>query len=104
LTYVVWLFTVAAVIKTFRNKALAELWMRGTTARIDRRFHRRILIRLDVLDQAARAEDLNLPGFDFHALRGFQPIRFTVHINGPWCVTFEFIDGDAFRVDFEQYH
>jgi plasmid maintenance system killer protein len=30
--------------------------------------------------------------------------RYTVHVNGPWCITFEFDDGDALRVDFEQYH
>ena len=41
--------------------------------------------------------------FDFHALRG-KPPRYTVHVNGPWCVTFEFEDGDAYRVDLEQYH
>jgi proteic killer suppression protein len=27
-----------------------------------------------------------------------------VHINGPWCITFEFEEGDALRVDLEQYH
>ena len=45
-----------------------------------------------------------LPGFDFHALRGFNPTRYSVHVNGLWCITFEFEDGDAFRVGFEQYH
>jgi proteic killer suppression protein len=25
-------------------------------------------------------------------------------VNGPWCITFEFEDGDACRIDFEQYH
>ena len=49
-------------------------------------------------------EDMNFPGFDFHALRGDKPTRYTVHVNGPWCITFEFADGDALRVDFEQYH
>jgi proteic killer suppression protein len=44
------------------------------------------------------------PGFDFHALRGFDPTRYTVHVNGPWRITFSFADGDAFDVDFEQYH
>ena len=47
---------------------------------------------------------MNLPGFDFHALRGFRPARYSVHVNGPWCITFEFEEGEAFRVDFEQYH
>jgi toxin HigB-1 len=47
---------------------------------------------------------MNLPGFDFHALKDFAPTRYTVHVNGPWCVAFEFDSGGALRVDFEQYH
>lgn len=49
-------------------------------------------------------QDMNLPGFDFHALRGHKPARYSVHVNGTWCITFEFRAGDALRVDFEQYH
>lgn len=33
-----------------------------------------------------------------------MPIRYPVHVNGPWCITFAFADGDALRIDFEQYH
>jgi proteic killer suppression protein len=66
--------------------------------------HRRILARLDRLDVASRPEEMNVPGFDFHALRGFDPTRYPVHVNGPWCITFEFDSADAVRVDFEQYH
>jgi toxin HigB-1 len=66
--------------------------------------HLRALRRLDALDQASRPEDLNIPGFDFHALKGFNPTRYTVHVNGPWCITFSFDQGDATDVDFEQYH
>lgn len=47
---------------------------------------------------------MDLPGFDFHPLKGFNPTRYTVHVNGPWCITFEFDANDAARVDFEQYH
>jgi len=25
-----------------------------------------------------------------------------MHINGPWCITFEWEDGEALRVDLEQ--
>jgi proteic killer suppression protein len=39
-----------------------------------------------------------------HSLHGFNPTRYSVHVNGPWCITFEFDDGEACRVDFEQYH
>jgi proteic killer suppression protein len=42
-------------------------------------------------------------GFDFHRLHG-KPVRYSVHVNGPWCVTFEFDGSHAFRVDYEQYH
>ena len=89
------------MIKTFRSKALADLWSIGRTAKIDVKMHKRILIRLDA---ATAPKEMNLPGFDFHALRGFVPTRYTVHVNGPWCITFEFESGDAFRIDFEQYH
>ncbi len=92
------------VIKTFRSKPLADLWSTGTSAKIDAKLHRRILVRLDRLDASERPHDMDLPGFDFHSLRGLTPTRYTVHVNGPWCITFEFQDGDAYRVDFEQYH
>jgi proteic killer suppression protein len=92
------------MIRTFRSKALADLWSTGRTGKIDVRLHRRILERLDALDAAPNPEAMNLPGFDFHALHGFDPPRYTVHVNGPWCITFEFGDGGAHRVDFVQYH
>ncbi|MGE0750289.1 MAG: type II toxin-antitoxin system RelE/ParE family toxin [Variibacter sp.] len=92
------------MIKTFKSKSLADLWSSGRTAKIDAKLHKRILARLDRLNVAVTAEQMNVPGFDFHALRGFNPTRYTVHVNGPWCITFQFEDGDAYRVDFEQYH
>ncbi len=92
------------MIKTFRNKALTDLWHTGKSAKIDVRMHKRILIRLDRLNVVARLQELMVPGFDFHALKGFNPPRYTIHVNGPWCITFEFHDSDAYRVDFEQYH
>ncbi|MFN0194195.1 MAG: type II toxin-antitoxin system RelE/ParE family toxin [Aestuariivirga sp.] len=92
------------MIFSFRSKALADLWSTGRTAKIDKRLHARILLRLDRLNACSAAAEMDLPGFDFHALRGFTPVRYTVHVNGPWCITFEFHEGDAMRVDLEQYH
>jgi len=60
--------------------------------------------RLAGLDVAIQSEEMNVPGFDFHSLQGFDPKRYSVHVNGPWCITFEFEDGEACRVEFEQYH
>lgn len=92
------------MLASFKNKALAELWSKSKTKGIDVRQHAKILRRLSALDVAARPEDMNLPGFNFHGLQGFDPARYTVHVNGPWCITFAFADGDAYDVDFEQYH
>ncbi len=91
------------MIRTFFHKGLKELFEKGATARIQKSMHQRCIIRLDALDRAVRPDDMNVPGFNFHALHG-RPQRYTVHVNGPWCITFEFADGDAWRVDFEQYH
>ena len=92
------------MIKSFKSKALADLFQTGKTSKIDAKMQKRILVRLDRLDVAEKPEDMNLPGFDFHSLKGFNPTRYTVHVNGPWCITFEFDGTDAARVDFEQYH
>jgi proteic killer suppression protein len=92
------------MIRSFRSKGLSELWAKGRTKEIDARLHKRILRRLDRLDVAAGPQELNVPGFDFHALKGFRPTRYTVHVNGPWCITFAFEDGEAVQVGLEQYH
>ena len=92
------------MIRTFRSKALAELWAKGRTAKIDAKMSKCILIRLDRLNVASAPTQMNLPGFDFHALKGFVPTRYSVHVIGRWCITFEFDSGEALRVDFEQYH
>jgi proteic killer suppression protein len=85
------------MIRSFFHKGLKDLFERGTTARIQKTMHERCIVRLDALDRASRAEDMNAQGFNFHALHG-KPRRYSVH------VTFEFEGGEAYRVDFEQYH
>ncbi|MDO8359431.1 MAG: type II toxin-antitoxin system RelE/ParE family toxin [Devosia sp.] len=92
------------MIRTFQHKGLSELWSKGTTAKVDSKLHRRILVRLDALDASEHPDDMNVPGFDFHPLRGHSPVRYTVHVNGPWCITFELNGKDANQVDLEQYH
>jgi toxin HigB-1 len=91
------------VIKTFKYRPLADVWNKGSSAKIDARMVKRIRTRLIALNAASKPEDMNIPGFDFHTLHG-KPTRYSVHVNGPWCITFEFAEADAYRVDFEQYH
>lgn len=92
------------MLKSFKNKGLADLWATGKSRRIDAKMHKRILIRLDRMDAAEEPAELNLPGFNFHALSGFDPTRYSIHVNGPWCITFEVDGTDVLAVDFEQYH
>lgn len=91
------------MIRGFRHKGLAELFHKGRSRRVAADLQYGALRRLDALEQAAARRDLNVPGFDFHPLRG-KPQRYSLHVNGPWCITFEWRDGDAWHVDSEQYH
>jgi toxin HigB-1 len=91
------------MIKSFKHKGLCELFETGATRRVRPDLQSRCLRRLEALDQAEILADLNVPGFNFHGLRGV-PKRYSIHVNGPWCITFEWKEGEALRVDLEQYH
>lgn len=91
------------MVKSFRHKGLAELFEQGRSRHIQPSLQLRCLRRLEVLDQAKSLVDINIPGFNLHGLHG-TPKRYSIHINGPWCITFEWQAGEAFRVDLEQYH
>lgn len=90
------------MIKSFKHKGLAELFERGRTRRVRQESQSRCLRRLEALDQAELLKDLNMPGFNFHGLHGV-PKRYSIHVNGPWCITFEWEEGEAIRVDFEHH-
>ena len=91
------------MIRSFRHKGLRELFLTGRSSKVRADLQRRCLIRLDAMDQAVALTDLNVPGFNFHGLRG-MPRRYSLHVNGPWCITFEWDGDDVFRADLEQYH
>ena len=92
----------SSVIKSFRHAGLRELFETGRSPRVRQDLQRRALVRLKVLDEGAVLSDLNVPGFNFHRLQG-RPVRCNLHVNGPWCLTFEWSDEDAVRVNLEQY-
>lgn len=91
------------MIGSFRHKALERLFRKGDGGKVAAELRSTALIRLDALDHAVTLRDLNIPGFNFHPLRGTPP-RYSLHINGPWCITFEWRDSRALNVDLEQYH
>jgi len=90
------------MIKSFRHKGLSKLFFRGETRGLPSDLLARIERRLSALNAAKIPQDLNLPGFDFHALVG-KPKRYAVHVSGNWCITFSWNEG-AIDVDLEDYH
>ena len=91
------------MIRSFRHKGLARLFLDNDPSRVRSDLVKRCRVRLSALHGAEQLGDLKIPGFDFHPLRG-KPQRYSLHVNGPWCITFEWQEGHAWRVDLEQYH
>jgi proteic killer suppression protein len=91
------------MIKNFKHKGLAEMFESERTHLVLQDLQSRCLRRLEALDQAEVLNDLNVPGFDFHGLHR-RPKRYGMHVNGQWYITVELKDGEAQRVDFEQYY
>ena len=59
---------------------------------------------LAVLDCCRAPREMNLPGFRLHPLKGGMQGHWAVTVSGNWRVTFRFVDGDAFDVDYLDYH
>lgn len=59
---------------------------------------------LAVLDRSRSAEDMALPGFRLHALKGDLKGHLAVSVSGNWRVTFRFEGGHAVDVDYVDYH
>jgi proteic killer suppression protein len=89
--------------KSFRHKGLKLLYEDGDARKIPSELVNRVSRRLASLAGATKPEDVNLPGYNFHGLQG-EPKRYSVHVNGPWCITFGWEDDGAVDVDLENYH
>jgi proteic killer suppression protein len=66
-----------------RSKGIVPWWRRGA---------------------ATRPEDMNRPGWGWHALKGSLSGHWSVSVNGNWRLTFAFENGDAILVDYRDYH
>jgi proteic killer suppression protein len=61
-------------------------------------------MQLTALDTAQSIDDMIIPGFRLHPLKGTDRGRWSIFVNGNWRVTFEFMDGTALVLDYEDYH
>ena len=91
------------MIRSFRHKGLAKLWNENDARAVRADLRARVRRRLSALDAAEDLGELNLPGWRLHRLHG-DPDRYAIDVNGPWRITFEWVEGDVLRVDLEQYH
>jgi proteic killer suppression protein len=91
------------MISSYRHKGLEDVTKKGQSTKVRPDLWRRIARRLDALATAKTPEALRVPGFDFHQLQGF-PQHFSVHVNGPWCITFGRDGENAIEVDLENSH
>ena len=92
------------MIRSFRHKGLERFFTRSERRGIDAKQADRIRRMLDRLDAATRPEDMNLPGYQFHGLKGDRKGTFGVSVSGNWRLTFRFQEDDAIDVNLEDYH
>jgi len=92
------------MIQTFRNKALERLLKENNTKGIPKELEKRIRVRLEVIDSATIIDDLRIPGYDLHQLKGDRRETWSIKVSGNWRITFKFKDNDAYDLDIEDYH
>ena len=76
----------------------------GSKAGIQAKHERRLRMQLAAIDTASVIEDIDLPGFKLHQLKGNRDGVWSITVNGNWRVTFEFEDGNAYILNYEDYH
>ncbi|HRN30507.1 MAG TPA: type II toxin-antitoxin system RelE/ParE family toxin [Terrimesophilobacter sp.] len=92
------------MIKSFEHKGLRDFFEKGSKAGIQPNHAKRLRFQLASLDSATVIDDMNLPGWRLHQLKADRAGRWSITVNGNWRVTFDFHDGDAYVVDYEDYH
>jgi toxin HigB-1 len=92
------------VIKTFRHKGLQRLFKTGSKAGIQPDHEEKLRMRLAALDTATCIEDMDLPGFRLHRLKGDRKGLWAIDASRNWRIVFSFEGENVFAVDYEDYH
>ncbi len=85
---------------SFRHKGLELLYREGSTRGVQAAHAAKLLRILSVLDVASGPEDLAIPSFRTHLLKGDLAGHWSIWVNGNWRVTFRFIETDVELVDY----
>jgi proteic killer suppression protein len=92
------------MISSFRHKGLKQFYGTGSVAGIQPTHKKRLRLMLSALDTATRIEDMDIPGYRLHPLKGKRKGIWSVSVSGNWRVTFRFAQGNAHVVNYEDYH
>ncbi len=92
------------MIKTFKHKGLKLFYETGKKSGIQAKHAKKLKLRLTAVDTASEIEDINLPGFSLHPLKGDRSDIWSIKVNGNWRITFEFKEGNAYILNYEDYH
>lgn len=92
------------MIKSFKHKGLQRFFETGNIAGIQADHQKRLRMQLAALDTAQVIDDMDIPGFRLHPLKGDRKGDWAVTVNKNWRLTFKFTNGNAFDVDYEDYH
>ncbi|MEZ5489601.1 MAG: type II toxin-antitoxin system RelE/ParE family toxin [Gammaproteobacteria bacterium] len=92
------------MIKSFKHKGLREFYESGKTRGIQAQHSKKLRMQLAALDSAKSIDDMNIPGYRLHPLKGSRKGFWSITVSGNWRVTFQFFDGNVYIVDYEDYH
>ena len=92
------------MIRNFRHKGLRLLFEKGDRSKLSAQDVERIENVLLVLNQAQTPEEMDLPGFRLHPLKGDRKGFWAVTVRANWRIVFRIVDGQACDVDLVDYH
>ena len=92
------------MIRSFRHKGLEQFFNTGSKRGIQTDHADKIARILDRLDASISPDDMDLPGYRLHGLKGKESDTWSVTVNGNWRITFRFKGQDAVLVDYRDYH
>lgn len=92
------------MIVGFRHKGLRLLYETGSTKGVNAAHKAKLSSILAALDVAATPDDLMLPSYRTHPLKGELKGHWAIWVNGNWRVTFRFVGTDIELVDYQDYH
>ncbi len=92
------------MIKSIRHKGLRRFHETGRASGVQASHARRLRLQLAALESAQTIDDMDIPGFRLHPLKGEMKGRWSIFVNGNWRLTFEFEHGNVYVLDYEDYH